>query len=575
MSYEDGNLARGLAPVDLVLRGGRLVNVLSGEIQSGVDVGIAGGRFAGIGRFEGAATMELDGAYIVPGLIDAHVHMESSLVAPAAFWSVLLAHGVTSAVVDPHEIANVLGTEGLSYVLQATAEVPANCFVALPSCVPSSPWETAGARLSALELAPFAGHPRVVALGEVMNFPAVLAGDPEMAAKLDLPLQVRDGHAPGMSPMDLNAYCLAGIGTDHECVSAAEAAERLARGIKVLLREGGAAKNLLDLLPAVNEFNARRCLLATDDRHADDLLDQGSIDHLVRLALAAGQPPVRVIQMATLNPAETYGLTGLGAVAPGWQADFLLVSDLNRFVIEEVYHRGRLVSRGGELARVDPYAGRVPTGTVGLGAWSLDKLRVRARGPVNVIGVQKGQLWTDWLTRDLPVDAEGSLLADPGRNIVKLAVCERHHDTGRVGVGFVEGLGLKRGALASTVAHDAHNLVVAGVDDRDMDLAVRTLAACGGGLAVVGGEEVLGLLPLPLAGLMSMEDVPAVAAKLKELRKAAAGLGVPPGGDPFMTLSFLALPVIPRLKLTDLGLVDVEGNRLAGLTAGGGPKRTV
>jgi len=557
--------ARGLVPVDLVLRGGRLVNVLSGEILDDVDIGIAAGRFVGIGRFTGAETVDCAGAYVVPGLIDAHVHIESSLVTPPAFWSVLLAHGVTTAVVDPHEIANVAGAEGIRYILRATAGGPGNCFVALPSCVPSSPWESPGAALSAADLAAFTSHPRVVALGEVMNVPAVLGGDADMAAKLALPLAVRDGHAPGVAPQDLNAYVLAGIHTDHECVSASEARERLARGMRVLLREGSAAKNLSDLLPAVNEFNARHCLLATDDRHPDDLLREGSVDHLVRLALAAGQPPLRVIQMATLNAARTYGLSGLGAVAPGYQADFLLVSDLRDFVIEAVYHRGQPVTRGGEPAVVDAGTARMSralAGTVRLGDWSRDKLRASGGRTVDVIGVRRGQLWTDWLSVDLPVDGEGFSMADPGRDIAKLAVCERHRATGRVGVGFVAGLGLRRGALASTVAHDAHNLVVAGVDDADMDLAVRTLAACDGGLAAVRDGAVLGVLPLPVAGLMSTESLPAVAAQLAALRRQAVALGVPPETDPFMTLSFLALPVIPRLKLTDRGLVDVEKNRL-------------
>lgn len=558
-------MARGLEPVDLVLKGVRLVNVASGEIQEGIDIGIADGVFLGQGSFTGRETLDLAGLYVVPGLIDAHVHIESSMVTPESFWSYLLAHGVTTAVVDPHEIANVCGTQGLDYILRATAALPVNCFIALPSCVPSCPWESSGAVLNAADLAPFAAHPRVKALGEVMNVPAVLAGDPDMWAKLALPLDVRDGHAPGLAALDLNAYFLAGVGTDHECTTAAEATARLELGFKVLLREGSGAKNLLDLLPAVNEFNARNCLLATDDRHPDDLMSEGSIDHLIKQAIAAGQPPLRVIQMATINAAQAYSLPGLGMIAPGYQADFVVLSSLNDFVIQAVYQRGVAVSRNGSPATLETLP--IPAGfsdTVHIPNWSRERLRVKKAGDADVIGIQKGQLWTDWLHCRLPKDGDGYLEADPANDIVKLAVIERHRGTGRVGVGFLSGLGLRRGALAATVAHDAHNLVVAGANDADMDMAVRVLAQCGGGVAVVADGALLGLLPLPVAGLMSPESLPVVAEKLRALRLAAVGLGVDPSTDPFMTLSFLSLPVIPRLKLTDRGLVDVEKNALVG-----------
>lgn len=602
---EKMNQARGLSPVDLVITGARLVNVLSGEIEEGVEIGIADGRFLGTGQFAGKEVMDCGGAYLLPGLIDAHVHIESAMVRPEAFWSVLLAHGVTTAVVDPHEIANVLGTEGIRYILAATEDIPANCFLALPSCVPATRLESSGAKLTADDLAVFLDHPRVVALGEVMDVPAVLQADPEMVAKLSLPLGVRDGHAPGLGGQDLNAYFLAGIRTDHECSTPEEALARLRRGYRVLLREGSVAKNLLDLLPAVNHWNARHCLLATDDRHPADLLTEGSVDHLVRLAIAAGQPALRVIQMATLNAARAYRLPGLGAVAPGYQADFLLVDSLESFRIQAVYHKGRLVSRRGEPAEtggesasgflkgagasvgvetgkaadlIHPVRHVLPENTVRLGQWNPERLRVqlppgycretvRQAGGVlvNVIGLVKNQLWTEWLKKKLPFDADGCLMADPWQNIAKLAVVERHRASGRTGIGFVQGFGLREGAVATTVAHDSHNILVIGSSDADMDLAVRACASMGGGLCVVKNGVVLGILPLPIAGLMSLEDMPGVAGRLAELIGRASETGIPEGTDPFMTLSFLSLPVIPRLKLTDRGLIDVGQARLVGL----------
>lgn len=602
---EKMNQARGLSPVDLVLTGARLVNVLSGEIEEDVEIGIAGGCFLGTGCFAGKEVLDCGGGFVVPGLIDAHVHIESSMVRPEAFWSVLLAHGVITAIVDPHEIANVLGADGIRYILAATEDIPANCFLALPSCVPSTRLESSGAKLTAEDLAVFIDHPRVVALGEVMDVPAVLRADPDMVAKLSLPLGVRDGHAPGLGEQDLNAYHLAGIMTDHECSTPEEARARLRKGFRLLLREGTVAKNLRDLLPAVNQWNARHCLLATDDRHPTDLLTEGSIDHLVRLAIGAGQPALRVIQMATLNTARAYRLQGLGAVAPGYQADFLLVDSLENFQIEAVYHKGCLVSKRSELtgaggvcssgfsisfgatgcvntvkeadsARLERQTPQA--NSVRLGRWEPERLRVQlpagyyresaqqAGGvQVNVIGLVKNQLRTEWLQKKLPVDSNGYLMADPMQDIAKLAVIERHRASGRTGIGFVHGFGLREGAIATTVAHDSHNLLVLGSNDADMNLAVCTCASMGGGLCVVKNGVVLGNLPLPIAGLMSLEDMPGVAASLTELIGRASETGIPGVADPFMTLSFLSLPVIPQLKLTDRGLIDVERARLVGL----------
>ncbi len=561
--------ARGLAAIDLVLVNAQLVNVCSGEIHR-ADIGIHQGIFVGIGEFPHAGErVDLHGKYVVPGLIDGHVHIESSQLCPQEFCSVLLSHGVTTAVVDPHEIANVAGVGGINYILECVENLPFNAFVVLPSCVPATALETSGARLEAPDLARFIGHRLVLGLGEVMDYPAVLAAKPEMVAKLELPLAFKDGHAPGISSMDLNAYFLAGMHTDHECTKPEEVWQRLRRGFHVLLREGSVAKELLNLLPAVTPENARQFVLVTDDRHSTDLLTEGSIDHLVRLAIRAGQPPVRVIQMATINAAAALGLSGLGAVAPGYQADFVVLSDLENFVIEEVYWRGAQQSTGGKRPVFPRHQADALRQTVRLGDWSQDKIVAKTgsdldRQPCRVIGIQRHSVVTTALVRDLPVKA-GAVMPDPAQGIAKLVVVERHHGSGRTGVAFVEGLGLKKGAVASTVAHDSHNLIAAGMSDAEITLAIKTCTDMGGGLCLVEGDQVLGKLPLPIAGLMNDQPVEIVAAHLNELDRLARRLGIFAGVEPFMTLAFLSLPVIPELKLTDYGLVDVKQQALTGL----------
>ncbi|OLN32682.1 adenine deaminase [Desulfosporosinus metallidurans] len=564
--------ARGLVKIDMVLRRARLVNVFSGEIHE-TEIGIHEGNFVGIGKFsEAEKELDLCGKYVVPGLIDGHVHIESSLLCPEEFCSLLLSHGVTTAVVDPHEIANVLGVKGIRYILDSTDPLPFNTFVALPSCVPATDLETSGARLGAKDLTEFLPHPKVIGLGEVMDYLAVIEAKSNMVEKLELPVRFMDGHAPGISSQDLNAYFLAGIHTEHECSTVEEVRERLRRGFHVMLREGSAAKNLLDLLPAVTSENAGQCLLVTDDRHPRDLILEGSIDHLVRLAIGAGRDPIQVIQMATINAARAIGLPHLGAVAPGYQADFVILEDLNQFDIKEVYWRGMKQSGGGNRRRERPRFPRFSikglTESVHLANWSLNKLNVSAgteleatHAMVRVIGVQEHSLVTSALIRKLPVE-HGFVQTAPTQGIAKIAVLERHHETGKVGIGFVEGLGLKNGAIASTVAHDSHNLVVVGMSDEEMNLAIQTCVEMGGGLCLVDKDQVIGKLPLPIAGLMTDQEVEAVAQTLDELHKKAHLLGISEKVDPFMTLAFLSLPVIPELKLTDLGLVDVDRFRL-------------
>ncbi|MDP4125870.1 MAG: adenine deaminase [Bacillota bacterium] len=565
--------ARGIVKIDMVLKRARLVNVFSGEIHE-TEIGIHNGSFVGIGTFrEAEIEVDLCGNYVVPGLIDGHVHIESSMLCPEEFCSLLLSHGVTTAVVDPHEIANVLGAKGITYILDSTAPLPFNAFVALPSCVPATDLETSGACLGAKDLGKFLSHPKVIGLGEVMDYQGVIEAKPSMVEKLELGLKFFDGHAPGIHPQDLNAYYRAGIHTEHECSTVEEVRERLQRGFHVMLREGSAAKNLLELLPAVTTMNSGQFLLVTDDRHPRDLIQEGSIDHLVRLAISAGIDPIRVIQMATINAARAIGLPRLGAVAPGYQADFVILENLKQFKIKEVYWRG--IKQTGREFEARPRFPRFSitglTESVHLGKESLNKLKVSSgteldvtHTQVRVIGIQSHSLVTSALIRELPVEG-GFVQTDPTRGIAKIAVIERHNGTGNVGVGFVEGLGLEKGAIASTVAHDSHNLVVVGMSDEAMNLAIRTCVEMGGGLCLVDGDQVIGKLPLTIAGLMTDQEAESVAQTLDELHVKAHDLGIRKNVDPFMTLAFLSLPVIPELKLTDLGLVDVEQFRLVHL----------
>ena len=553
------NAAKGQQPCDLFLANARIVDVFSGQIVRG-GVGIAGDRIAGVGEYPARQTVNLEGRFVAPGFIDSHVHIESSMACVTEFARAVVVRGTTTVVADPHEIANVLGTEGIRYMLESAQGQPVNVFYTLPSCVPATGMETAGARLLAADLEEFFTDPRIVALGEMMNYPGVLQGDPDVLEKIEAARRHGkpvDGHAPGLSGRDLLAYVAAGITSDHECTTAAEAREKLSAGMHVMIRQGTGARNLAALLPIVSKRSARRLMWCTDDRHPHDLLNEGHIDSIVAAAIRGGVAPVTAIQMATLNPAERFGLTRLGAIAPGRQADLVVFSDLSAPQIEDVYVRGELVARNGRpmpgLKKPNPVPA-APCMNVNLGA--LD-FTVSASGrQVRVMEVVPDQIVTRQSTEPAPL-AGGHLVSDPSRDLLKIAVVERHTGSGRIGIGMVRGFGLKQGALASSVAHDSHNIIVAGASDPDMRAAVTAVVHMGGGLAAVAGGQVLAELPLPVAGLMSVEPVPAVSAALDRLLCAARDLGSPLK-DPFMTLSFLALPVIPALKITDLGLVDVN-----------------
>lgn len=558
--------ARGEAPADLLLKGGRVLDVFSGAFVE-TDVALAGGRIVGYGAAPGTPTVRLDGAWLVPGLIDAHVHIESSQLSPASFAAAVVPHGTTTVVTDPHEIANVLGLEGVRYMLEATAALPLRVLLTAPSCVPASPFETAGAILSEREVSEMLTWERVVGLGELMNFPGAICGDASMWAKLraarNLPI---DGHAPGLSGPGLWAYALAGPTTDHECTELAEVRERLRCGMHVLIREGTTARNLEALLPVLSTATAPWVHFCTDDRHPQTLLEEGHMDDLMRKAFAAGVLPEVALAAATVHAARHYRQWDLGAVAPGYQADLVVLDDLASFRVACVYCAGERVAEGGlyvspETPRVDP-----PRGTVHVDLAHLSFEIPAGAGEARVIGVIPGQVLTESLHERPAVEGD-AVVSDTGRDILKLAVVERHRGTGNVGLGLVRGFGLKRGALASTVAHDAHHIVVVGACDEAMHQAVAALCELGGGQVVADRNAVIAALPLPIAGLMSDRPLCELARAAAELARAAGALGcrLP---DPFMSLSFLALPVIPHLKLTDQGLVDVDAFRPVPLFVG-------
>ena len=552
-------VARGEEPADLLLKNGQLVNVLSGETHP-ADIAIYGGRMVGFGAYRASQVIDLGGKFVCPGLMDAHVHLESSMVQPAEFARAVIPLGTTSVICDPHEIANVLGMDGVQYILDASEGLPLHVYVMMPSCVPATHMETAGAELTAADIVELMGHERVLGLAEMMNFPGVLYRVPAVLDKIraagDRPI---DGHAPGLSGLDLNAYVAASIGSDHECTTLEEAREKLRRGMHILIREGTTARNLHALLPLVTPANSRLCHFCTDDRHPDTLLDkdQGHIDDVVRKAIAWGLDPVTAIQMASINTAEYFRLRRVGAVAPGYRADLLVLSDLETVQVDQVYAAGKLVAEQGSLLASGSGFPQVPLQpSVHVDLSALDLTIAAGEGPARVIGVIPEQVVTNELRLE-PTTEDGHVVSDPARDILKIAVVERHHQTGNVGLGLVQGVGLKRGAIASSVAHDSHNLVIVGTNDDEMRSAVAAVVDMGGGQVVIADGEVQAACPLPIAGLMSDQPLEVVADQVEALTQAAHGLGctLP---DPLMTMSFLALAVIPNLKLTDMGLVDVN-----------------
>ena len=550
-------IARGEEPADLVFKNAQLVNVLSGEIHP-ADIGIYDGYVLGFGDYRARQVVDLEGRFVCPGLIDAHVHIESSMVQPAEFARAVVPLGTTGVICDPHEIANVLGMDGVRYMLEASEELPLSVYVMAPSCVPATHMETAGAELTAAELEELMVHGRVLGLAELMNFPGVLFRVPEVLEKIEIAAgRPIDGHAPGLSGLDLNAYVAAGVRSDHECTELDEAREKLRRGMHIMIREGTTARNLHALLPLVTPANSHLCHFCTDDRHPYTLLEEGQMDDVVRKAIAWGLDPVRAIQMATINTAEYFGLQGTGAVAPGYRADMLVLDDLQTVQVAQVYARGALVADSRRYLSPADNLSQVPLqSSVHVKASTLSFAIAAGEGPARVIDIVPDQVVTKELRLE-PTIEKGFAISDPTRDLLKIAVVERHHGTGNVGLGLVKGAGLKRGAIASSVAHDSHNIVVIGTSDDEMRAAVAAVAEMGGGQVVISGGEVQAACPLPIAGLMSNQPLEVVCDQVEALAEAAHSLGctLP---DPLMTMSFLALAVIPSLKLTDKGLVDVN-----------------
>jgi adenine deaminase len=550
------NLALGTKPVDLLLKNGRLINVFAGSIHT-ASVAIHEGRIVGFGDYEAIETVDLQGRFIAPGFIDGHLHLESSMLSIPEFAANVVPLGTTTVVADPHEIANVLGLDGIRYILDSSEGLPLRVFIMFPSCVPATPFETSGAELTHREMELFKDHERVLGLAEMMNYPGVIYSDPEVLAKIDVFRgKVKDGHAPGLTGKELCAYISAGIGSDHECTTLEEAQEKLRMGMRIMIREGSAAKNLDALLPLINEHSSRNCLFVTDDLDPHDILAKGHINNIVRQAIKKGIHPITAVQMATINTATYFGLKGLGAILPGYSADMLIIDDLEELKISTVYHAGSIAAHDGKLVIPSRAGSSLRTGSSVHVAWEKIKdLSIQAEGnSVNIIQVVPGQIITRKVIEQAPI-VDGRVVADTSRDILKIAVIERHRGTGNFSIGLIKGFGLKRGAIASTVAHDAHNIIVVGANDQDMLAAAHEADRMGGGMAVLDNGQVIGRLPLPIAGLMSDKPIAMVREGLDGLVAAAKEMGCTLD-NPFATLSFMALTPIPELKLTDQGLFD-------------------
>jgi len=553
--------ARGEIPSELVLKGGQVVNLFSGNIRKG-DVAISDGVIVGQGlNYHGEKEVDASNRWIVPGLIDGHLHVESTMLSPSHLAAALLVHGTTSIVADPHEIANVMGLDGIRYMLEESANIPFDIFFMAPSCVPATHLETSGATLAASDLKELLKEPRILGLAEMMNFPGVLMGDPQVLEKIVLfQDRVLDGHAPLVGGYDLQAYLSAGMGSDHESSLRREAFEKMENGMMLMIREGTSAKNMDELLPVVTEKNAHRFCFVSDDLHAEDIEARGHLDYILRRAMRSGLDPVTAVRLASWNPADYFGLRRRGAVAPGYRADLVVLNDLYEFEVASVYKDGREVVRDGRLtwSGPDPHpASFERPAPLAIAPLTADNFRILHPGKkARIIELVPGQIITRKCVESVP-SADGFVKTDPEKDLIKLAVVERHKKTGHIGLSLIRGFGLQKGAIASSVAHDSHNVIVVGVTDEDMCVAVEAVRDMGGGLVVVQGGEILATVPLEIAGLMSTQPVQALVPRLRAAKRAAARIGCPLD-DPFMALSFLALPVIPELKLTDKGLVDVN-----------------
>lgn len=540
---------------ELVLKNGTIVDVKNRKLIRG-DLAVLDGKIIGIGTFSGKQEVDCQGKYLCPGFIDAHVHIESSMAAPLEFAKAVMPHGTTTVIADPHELVNVKGNEAMKYILDATEDIPLSVYVMMPSSIPATPFETNGADFTAKDMEQWKDHKRVLGLGEVMCYPAVLSGDPEILAKLRLCRgMIIDGHAPGLTGEDLKAYVEAGVMTEHECTSYEEAREKCHAGMKILVREGSAARNVENIIPGLlkEPQDMKHYMFCTDDKHLDTIENEGHISYNVRRSIQLGMDPLDAVAMATEHAASAYGLNQIGTLETGKDADIVVLGSLEEVSVEQVYRKGRLVNDAMFDRQAAPIAESM-LHTVVLSGVSKDKIQVPARGKVPVIGMVSGQIVTKFLREEVP-SCEGWFV--PNREYSKLCVFERHRGTGNAKAAPLKGYGITGGAIATSVAHDSHNIIAAGDNDDDILTAVQMMEKMQGGYVLVSGGEVKGTLPLPVAGLLSLGSSQEIQENIDDMLKKAWDMGISREIDPFITLSFMALPVIPELRLTDLGLVDV------------------
>ena len=546
--------AAGREPADLVLKNATFVNVFSNELST-MDIAVAEGLIVGMGSYQGRSEVDCTGKIVLPGFLDAHIHLESSLVSPTEFVKAVLPHGTTTVVTDPHEIANVMGTDGIEYMLQATEDLPVDVRFMLPSCVPATPLDESGAILDYRAIDSFYDHPRVQGLAEMMNFVGAINGDEQTVEKI-VAAQAHhkkiDGHAPDLQGNDLNAYIAAGVYSDHECHDVKDAIAKLERGQFIMIREGTAARNLEALMPLLTGKYADRCMFCTDDKHPNDLLEKGHIDYIVKKAISLGADPITAVKVACHNAARYFLLNNRGGISPGYLADFVIIDNFQDFNIEQVYKKGVLMVDHGEIQdfpspEIEPYLVERAHKTFHVAALTAEDFAEKR--PRGIIGMVDGEITT--------VDAGYSDRIDVEYDVLKIAVVERHKNTHHIGIGYIQGYGLKSGAVATSISHDSHNIIVVGTNETDMAAAVNRVVELNGGIVVWDGGQPVAEVPLAIAGIMSDEPLVTVNKKLETAKDAAHKLGVNPGIDPFMTLSFMALPVIPSLRITTRGVFDV------------------
>lgn len=560
-------VARGDTPADLVLKNCNIINVFTSKIEQG-DIAITDGTIVGIGSYQGVKEIDIKNRFVAPGFIDGHVHVESSMLTPPQFAKIIVPKGTTSIIADPHEIANVSGVEGIKYMIFSSIFGPLNVNMMIPSCVPATSFETSGAIITSSDIEKIKNTKGVLGLGEVMNYPGVIFGDPEVHKKLEYMADfVKDGHAPSVTGKQLNAYKLSGIKTDHECTTVEELEEKVARGMYIHLREGSATRNVKVLSKGVTKENSRRLIFCTDDKHSDDIAKEGHINANIKLAIENGVDPITAIQMATINTSDCYKLERIGAIAPGYDADLVVFESLKEIDVDEVFIKGELVAKG-DKALFDPvlYTNGYVTDTMHIKDSDNVSFDIKLKNnKVKVIQLIEKNVTTTKVIREINIK-NGLYQHDPAKDILKLAVVERHHETGNVGLGFVEGYGLKNGAVAMTISHDSHNLIIIGDNDKDMKIAMKEIERIQGGITLVNNGEVVDSIRLEVAGLMTNTEVKIIEAKLRLMGARARKMGVKKEvDDAFLSLAFMSLPVIPELKLTDKGLFDVNDFKLVPL----------